>query len=140
MILVRSLECRDINDLKDDKGESLLIIMERLVDGGYFQNNRQMIVKFTWTFIARLFRVICSMTHLEKLNLLECRLTVTENLAPVFRSCPKLAELHLSLFESHILKINEDLKNELRPAFQRLRLFELDSSIFSFPLIKEILT
>ena len=140
--MVRSLECRDINDFKDDKGESLLIIVERLVDGGYFQNNRQMIVKFTWTFIARSFRVVCSMNNLEKLNLLKCVLTDTamKDLALVFRSCPKLTELHLRLFEGQIFKKNEDLKNELRPGYQRLKIFELECWSISWPSIQEVLT
>jgi hypothetical protein len=119
-----------------------LITLERLANEEYFLNNRQMIMKLVRPFTARLFRVICSMNNLEKLHLFECNVTHVEikDLAHVFRSCPKLTELHLGLIKSVKLEMNEELKNELRPGFERLRLFELDSYINSGPVIQEMLT
>jgi hypothetical protein len=138
MILDRTLNDGTMNCKLED--ENRLITLERLVDGGYFQNNRQMIVSSWWPSIARLFRVIRSMTNLEKLSLLEWKLTLTQDLPQLFRSCPKLTELRLRLFESQELEMNKFLKNELRSGFQRLRLLELNWRIDSWPVIQEIFT
>jgi hypothetical protein len=128
------------------KDKSSLIILKRLADGGYFQNNRRMFVKFDCLFIARLFRIICSMNNLETLHLLECNLTLTEDLPHLFRSCPKLTELHVRLSDSNrddserFKRMNEDVRNELRPGFQRLRLVEFHWVIDSCPEFQEIFT
>jgi hypothetical protein len=105
-----------------------------------------MIVKFDRLSIARLFQVICSMNNLEKLHLLECNLTLTEDLPQLFRSCPKLTELRVRLSDSNRVdrerfeRMNEHLKNELRSGFQRLRLVEHHWVIDSFPEFQEIFT
>ncbi len=127
------------HELKD---ESRLIILDRLADGGYFQNNRQLILSSWWSSISRLFQVISYMTHLEKISLLhwKLKLTLTEDLLQMFRSCPKLTELHLQLVERRKLEMGEELKNELRSGFQRLQLFELHWYIDSWPAIQEILS
>jgi hypothetical protein len=119
---------------------SRLIALEQLVNGGYFRNNRQLIVNFWWPSNSQLFRVIRFMTNLEKLNLLDWHLTLTKDVPKLFRSCPKLTELRLKLLESKKLEMNEKLKNELRSGFQRLRLFELHWDIDSWSLIQEIFT
>jgi hypothetical protein len=119
--------------------KSCLNTLEWLVDRGYFQNNLKMILSSWWSSIP-LFQVISSMTHLVKLSLLKCNLTLTEDVPQLLRLCPKLTELHLSLSESQKLEMDEDLKNELRPSFQRLRIVELKWDINSLPLIQEIFT
>ena len=119
---------------------SRLIALERLVNGGYFRNNRQLIVNFWWPFNSQLFRVIRFMTNLEKLNLLDWHLTLAKGVPKLFRSCPKLTELRLKLLESKKLEMNEKLKNELRSGFQRLRLLELKWHIDSWPVLQEIMT
>jgi hypothetical protein len=143
MILDRSLEDRaSYCDLKDKNR----LILDRLADGECFQNNRRMIVKFTRPFISRLFRVIRSMINLEKLHLLECNLTLTEDLPQLFRSCPELTELRIRLSDldqlerERLTKMNEDVKNELRSGFQRLRLLELHLTIYSCPKFQEMFT
>jgi hypothetical protein len=136
MILCRSW--KDGNFIYDLEYESHLIILKRLVDRGLLKNNREMSVNSCRLSDARMCRVIRSMTHLEKLSFLECQLT--EDVSELFRSCPKLTQLHLRIVESQKLEMNEELKNELRPGFQRLRLFELDSCVISGPVIPEILT
>jgi hypothetical protein len=139
MVLDRSLE--DGNYLKD---ESSVIILERLADGGYLQNNRRVFVKCFRPFIARLFRVIRSMNNLEKLNLLCCNLTLTKDLPQLFRPCHKLTNLRIRLSDpsgaerERLNKMNEDLKNELRSGFQRLRLLELYWEIDSCPAFQEV--
>jgi hypothetical protein len=81
------------------------------------------------------------MTQLEKLSLSVWTLTMTEDVPKLFRSCPKLTELHVRIHESQEkLEMNEELRNELRSGFQRLRLLVLDSLINSGPAIQEILT
>jgi hypothetical protein len=145
--------------------ESHMITLERLADGGFFKNNRQMIVDFCWPSLPRFFRVIRSMTNLEKIDLLHWGLSLTEDLPQLFRSCPKLTELRLKLVESYKTEMREELKNELkltelrlklvesfksemceelknelRPGFERLRLFELKWEIDSWPAIQEIFT
>jgi hypothetical protein len=139
MILDRSLTYQTSNYFAHNSDDRL-IILEQLVDGGYFQNNRQIIVPSCgcWPSIPRLFQKILSMTNLEKLLYLELRLA--EDLPQLFRSCPKLIELRLKLVESPKLEMNEKLKNELQPGFQRLRFFELEWGEHSWPGIPEILT
>ena len=148
MILDRSLTIRSENviyycDLKD-MAQSRMIILERLADEGCFQNNRRMFVKSVRPFIARLFQVIRPMNNLEKLHLLECKLTLIEDIRQLFRSCPKLTGLRVRLFDPNRVErerfkqMNEELKNELRSGFQRL--FELHWIIDSCPVIQEIFT
>jgi hypothetical protein len=120
--------------------KSGLIALERLLNRGYFQNNRQMLVSPWFPSNSRLFRVICSMNNLEILNFLHWKLTLTEDVPQLFRSCPNLTELRSRLFESQELEMNEELKNELRPGFQRLRLLDLNWEIDSRPVLQEILT
>jgi hypothetical protein len=136
MILDRSLTYQTSNYFAHDSDDRL-VILEQLVDSGYFQNNRQMIVTSWWP-IPRLFQNILSMTNLEKLFYLELRLA--EDLPQLFRSCPKLTELGLKLVESPKLEMNEKLKSGLRSGFQRIRLFEFDWEIKSWPVNPEILT
>jgi hypothetical protein len=78
------------------------------------------------------------MTHLEKLSLLEWKLRLTEHLPQLFRSCPKLTELHLKLDDW--LKMDEEIKDELRLGFQRIRLFEVHWDISAWPVIQELFT
>ena len=71
---------------EEQKHVNRLITLRRLVDGGYFQNTRQMIVDSEWPSIPRFFRVICSMTNLEKLELMHLKMTLTEeDLALLFQ-------------------------------------------------------
>ena len=137
MYLDRSLKNGRNNCYLED--ESHMITLDRLAVGGYFQNNRQMIVNSCWP-VPRLFQVLRYMNNLEKLNLLECHVTLTEELPQLFRWCPKLIELHLTTFESQELEMYEGLKNELRSGFQRLRLLELEWGIDSWSVIVEIFT
>jgi hypothetical protein len=139
---------RSLKDCSRDgqKHANRLITLRRLADGGYFQNSRQVMGDSEWPSIPRFFRVICSMTNLETLSLLNWKLTLTEeDLAQLFRSCPRLTELHLTLYNSnrfdrHMLEGNEEVINDLRPGFERLRLFELKWGIYSWPVIQRIFT
>ena len=86
------------------------------------------------------------MTALEKIELLNWKLILTEeDLAQLFQSCLKLTELHLAInastrFDCQMLEANEELENKLRPGFERLRLFELEWNINSWPVIQRIFT
>jgi hypothetical protein len=142
VILNRSLKDRcPYYDLED---ESCLTILERLVAGGFFKNNRQMIVEISWRWpsIPRFYQVLRSMAHLEKLSLLNWKLRLTQDVPKLFQSCPKLTELHLKLDDSLNLglEIDEELKNELRSGFQRIRLLELHWDISAWPVIQELFT
>ena len=133
----RSLNDGSMNCYLEDK--SRLNTLEWLVDRGYFQNNRQMIVNSWWQSI-RFFRFILSMNNLAKLSLLHWTLILTQAVPQLFRSCPKLTELHLRLLESQELEMNEDLKNELRTGFQKIRLCELICKIGSWQIMQEMFT
>jgi hypothetical protein len=61
MNLFKSLRFRYLPD------ESILGILERMVDEGYLQNNRQLTVKFHWSRSSRFVELICSMKNLEKI-------------------------------------------------------------------------
>ena len=120
--------------------ESRLITLERLANGGYFRNNRQMIVNSRWQSVPQLLQVIRSMADLETLSLLEWKLTLTQNVPQLLRSCPNLTELRLNLAEKQIVEMNEEIKNELRPGFQRLKICELTWDKNSCPIIQEMFT
>jgi hypothetical protein len=125
------------------KKEGHLVILKRLVARGLLKNNREMGVIFCRRSLPLIFRVIRSMTHLEKLSLSECNhkgMTLTEDVPQLFRSCPTLNELHLRIVKSQVLEMNEELKNELRSGFLRLRLLELDWEIDSWLKIQEMLS
>ena len=87
-----------------------MIIMERLADAGYFQNNREVIVGWGWPSVPRFFPVVRSMTNLEKLYLLNWELTLTEDLPQLFQPCPKLTELRLKLVKGQNLEMGANLK------------------------------
>jgi hypothetical protein len=138
VILNRSLKYRwPYYELTDKKR---LIILKRLAAGGFFKNNCQMIVEISWRWpsISRFYQVLPSMAHLEKLSLLNWKLRLTQDVPKLFQSCPKLSELHLKLDEG--LEIDEELKNELRSGFQRIRLLELHWDISAWPVIQELFT
>ena len=92
-----------------------------------------------WSRGPWMFQVIRSMNNLEKLSLLKCKLTLTD-VSQLFRSCPKLTELRLMLFDNQKVGTGEELKNELRPGFQRLRRFEFDWDMNSGQVVQEIFT
>jgi hypothetical protein len=129
---------KDRNFYNRVKYEGHLITLKRLVARGLLKNIREMGVNSCGLSDPLICRVICSMTHLEKLSFAECQLT--EDLAPLFRSCPKLTELHVTIVKSQKSEMIEELKNELRSGFQTLRLLELDSCFISGPAIQEMLT
>ena len=152
MILDRSLVDRAL--LNEIKYHSHLITLERLLDGQYFQNNRKFITNSWGPYDDLLNRFICSMTKLEKLTFVDWELTPDpphsfwelreEDFARVFQSCHKLTELRTLLFHSHVfdqkLEMGEELENEFRSGFQRLRFFELVLAISSWPTILKIFT
>ena len=116
-----------------------LSILKRLADGGFLKNNRQWILDVGWSRGPWMFQVIRSMNNLEKLSLLECKLTLTD-VSQLFRSCPKLTELHLSLFGRQNSEMGEELRNVLRPGFQRISLFQLVWEIDSWPVLQVMFT
>ena len=122
------------------KYKSHMITLDRLAAGGFLKNNRQMIVENYWPSFQRLCRVLRSMTDLETLSLLEWKLSLTQGLPQLLRSCPKLTELRLKLVENKYVEMDVDLESELRPGFQRIRLLDLYWGIDSGPVIQEILT
>lgn len=111
-------------------------IFKQLVVGGFLENNRQLVASYIpCDDIPRLLRDTCSMTKLQKLNLLKCDLKL-EQLSRVFRSCPELTELHCGLGDSEQLEMDGHLINMLRQGFQRLRRI-YDNS---WPVIQEMFT
>ena len=138
MILDRSLKDRFF--YFGSKYKSHMITLDRLAAGGFLKNNRQMIVENYWPSFQRLCRVLRSMTDLETLSLLEWKLSLTQGLPQLLRSCPKLTELRLKLVENKYVEMDVDLESELRPGFQRIRLLDLYWGIDSGPVIQEILT
>jgi hypothetical protein len=131
--------------LLKQKSEYSRKIFERLVEGGFLENNRQLVASYFWQDdIPQLLQETCSMKKLQKLNLLNCDLGL-EQFSRVFRSCPELTELHLScstLWVTEMLKMDEHLIKELKQGFQTLRIFELECRIngISWPVIQQILT
>jgi hypothetical protein len=117
---------RVFNILERLAGEGYLINTQHLRDiGSYLLNNSSFV------------QVICSMKNLEKLEL-DYDLTL-EDLAHVFQSCSKLIELEITAFEC---KMDEDIKNQLRPGFQRLRRLHLGWNVDNdlLTVMQEMLT
>ena len=144
------------SSFNETKHHSYLNTLERLVERNYFQNNRKMIANSWGRSVYRIHPVICSMTNLEIFTFVDWETTpglfpstvylTEEDLARVFQSCPKLTELRTRLFtrcsyeSDRKLEMGEELKNEFRSGCQRLRLFEHDLQINSWPVIVEMLT
>ena len=119
--------------------DTVFNLLNRLIDGGFFNNNRQLFVS-NWFSSSRLtFKLVCSMKNLETLNSLDLNCATLEDLQCLFRSCPKLTNLHYTLPARQ--ELNEDLKNELRSGFQRLGHLSIDCRMDnnSFLVIREML-
>jgi len=136
MKLCRSLFIKDLSD------ESHFNTLQRLAVEGYLNNNQQFgefnsNLSLISSFVIK---AICSMKNLEKL-ILRNDLTL-EDLALVFQSCSKVIELNITAFEFEMDKMVEDLKNQLRPGFQRLRRLDLECFIdnVSWPGFQEMFT
>jgi hypothetical protein len=138
MILYRSLKGRFFRN--EQKCKSPMITLDRLAAGGFFKNNRQIIVEDHFPSFQRLCRVLRCMNNLETLSLLNWKLSLTQGVPQLLRFCPKLTELRLKLVETQYVEMDEDFESELRPGFERLRLFELNWDSDSWPVIQEILT
>jgi hypothetical protein len=140
VILNRSLRDRwSYYELKDKSRPNTLKL---LAEGGFFKNNRRMIVDkyWGWPSIARFHQILRSMADLEKLILLNWEMRLTQDVPKLFQSCPKLNELHLNLGQWDKFKMNEEIKKQLRSGFQRIRLLELDWYINEWPVIQELFT
>jgi len=119
--------------------ESLFKILERLAGEGYLQNTQQFVgCESHFLQISSFVNIMCSMENLEKLTSHACHLTL-EDLARVFQSCSKLSELNILVTD---FEMDQDVKNQLRPGFQRLRRFFIVCFMdnFSWPVIQEMLT
>ena len=135
MFLCRSLKIISPAD------KSLFTILEWLAAQGYLQNNQQFVVKYDCSHTSLFVKVICSMRNLKTLLLRGNELTLG-NLAHVFQSCPQIANLFLTNFKYTMFEMSEQLKNQLRSGFERLRCFAFVSSIdeFLWPVIQETMT
>jgi glutaredoxin-related protein len=133
----RSLEIDDDNDVCDER---LFKILERLAENGYLQNTRQFEgARADLSNISSFVKIICSMNNLEKLISLTDHLTLRD-LALVFQSCSKLAELHIPTLKFEFDKMDGVLIDHLRPGFKRLRCLELECSMVLWAGIQEMLT
>jgi hypothetical protein len=145
MVACRSLKFLDLRDYIKGASYCSRKIFERLVEGGFLENNRQLVASYFWhDDIPQLLQETCSMKKLQKLNLLNCDLELAQ-LSGVFWSCSELTELHLTcneLWVSEMLKMDEHLIKDLRRGFQTLRHFEIEcqNSDNSLPVIQQILT
>ena len=118
----------DPHDYTTATRESLLKILELLVDEGFLKNNCELVISSP--FISRLLgsqylHVIYSMNNLRKLDIVEYEVTFAD-LAHLFQSCPNIIHLHLKLFRQDLWDIKDDLSlNQLILGFQKLQLLEV---------------
>ena len=116
---------------------------ERLAKGGYLNNNRELSLPFNHeSYIPWFHENVCFMRNLETLESWGCEIKL-EQLEPLFRSCPKLVELHLHLNVNEKLEMDENVKNVLKKGFERLLLFKFSYGHIdndTWPVIQEILT
>jgi hypothetical protein len=113
--------------------------LNRLIAEGFFNNNRQLAVSHCHSFSYLTYKLIRSMKNLETFHSSYLSYVTLEDLACLFRSCPKLTQLHFRLPERQ--ELGEDLKNELRSGFQRLEHLSIDCHMDndSFLVIREML-
>jgi hypothetical protein len=127
-------------EINNERDESLVKIVERLAEKGYFQNTRQFIgFESDLSNISSFVKIICSMKNLEKLTSNADHQTLGD-LALVFQSCSKLIELDISTYKFELDKMDGALIDQLRPGFQRLRCLDLYCSMVSWSGIQEMLT
>ena len=134
MNFYRSLE------INNERDESLVKIVERLAEKGYFKNTQQFIgFESDLSNISSFVKIICSMKNLEKLtsNADHQRLG---DLALVFQSCSKLIKIHIPTLKFEFDNMDGALIDQLRPGFQRLRCLDLDCSMVLWAGIQEMLT
>ena len=127
----------DPHDYTTATRESLLKILELLVDEGFLKNYCELVMSSADCVVAqfegrtlgsRYLQVIYSMNNLEKLDIMEFDMTYRD-LARLFQSCPNIILLHLKLFciftwDSE----NDPSQNQLRLGFQKLQLLEIIGS------------
>ena len=133
MILYRSLKIHG--------NKRNLKILERLAEKGYLQNTQQFKgFPFAFSFVP----IICSMKNLETLTVEADHVKHLQliDFAPVFQSCSKLSELNISANGLKIDEMREDLVDQLRSGFRRLRRLDVACSIVedSWQGIQEMLT
>jgi hypothetical protein len=141
MIVDRSLDIKVSSSALETTLERLLNILGHLAEKRILENSRKLIVGSDFSHNPRFIDVICSMKNLETLDLWNCKLKL-EQLPCVFSSCQKLVKLVLRPLTCNNWGMDEDLKNELRPGFQRLQSFRFKCHIYNhmWPVIQEILT
>jgi hypothetical protein len=141
----RSFEIAWSDDNSLEACEKSLKILERLADEGFFENIFQLIVTAKRLLSPRVFRILCSMSNLEKIEIWDPNVQFT-NLAHFFRSCPNIIELkfvNMNVdFSMAKFKINKDLINQLNLGFQRLQRVELKCDVHyeSWRMFLKILT
>jgi hypothetical protein len=127
-------------EIDDECDESLVKILERLAEKGYFQNTQQFEgFESDFSNISSFVKIICSMKSLEKLTSLTDHLTLGD-LALVFQSCSKLITIHIPTLKFEFDKMDGALIDQLRPGFQRLRCLDLECSMVLWAGIQEMLT
>jgi hypothetical protein len=121
--------------------ENYFKILERLAEGGFLQNNRQLNTTLHCSINSRFVKMLCSMKNLDTLRLFDYKLT-PDVLAHVIQSCPKLINLQIGAHDFKTFERAQHLKNQLRSGFQKIRYFELRCLIGkdSWLVIQEMLT
>ena len=122
--------------------ESLFSILKRLADEGYLQNTCRLDMRGTCQKIdSWIVELICLMKNLETLHLLDYELSPAV-LAQVFQSCSKITRLHIMADNDEMPNMDECLKNQLRPDFQRLQYLHFECYIDedSWLVLQEMLT
>ena len=120
---------------------SHLKIFEQLAEDGFLRNNRSLTVFESIPRRKKFFLSVCSMSNLEVLEMHDCKL-IFDDLALLFKSCPRLTKLCLNPFKCNKLGWDQDMKNSLKPGFQRLKFFRLEGYVpeDSWSVIQEIFT
>jgi hypothetical protein len=114
--------------------ESLVKILERLAEEGCLQNNHKLDMRWPETeFDSRIVELICSMKNLENLDLSN-HVLLPHVLAHILQSCSKITNLRLHMADfdceiDEIFTMDEHLKSQLRPGFQRLQYFHIQCYI-----------
>jgi hypothetical protein len=98
-------------------------------------------MEFDCTRSSRFVELMCSMKHLEELNLFGYQVN-PDDLVRVFQSCSKLTNLYIGMHHCKTFEMDKHLKNQLKSGFQKLRRLRLDFFIdkHSWAVIQEMLT
>jgi RNA recognition motif-containing protein len=128
--------------INGEPDEGLFSILKRLAEEGYLRNNHKLDMEGTDTDInSRIVELICSMGNLQTLDLPNYELS-SQDLSDILQSCSEITHLRIKADNDEMFNMDETIKDQLKPGFQKLRFFQIKCYIDSDTILvlQEMLT